>query len=73
VQIFPTSVNLRLNNFHDAYIEQEIDEGVVAAVGHRQPVHAEPDDVDVRIAANVYSFKLAEKVQKMPGQILQQI
>ena len=35
------------------YVEKKIDEGIVAAVGHGQPVHAEPDDVDVRISENV--------------------
>ena len=35
------------------HVEKKIDEGVVATVGHGQPVHAEPDDVDVRISENV--------------------
>ena len=37
---------------HHTYIKQKIDEWIVAAVGHCQPVHAEPDDVDVWISAN---------------------
>ena len=37
---------------HHTYIKQKIDEWIVAAVRHRQPVHAEPDDVDVWISAN---------------------
>ena len=37
---------------HHTYIKQKIDEWIVAAVRHCQPVHAEPDDVDVWISAN---------------------
>ena len=33
-----------------AYVAEEVDEGVVAGVGQAQPVAAEPDHVDVRIA-----------------------
>ena len=36
--------------FSFAYVAEEVDEGVVAGVGHGQPVAAEPDHVDVRIA-----------------------
>ena len=32
------------------HVTEEVDEWVVAAVGHGQPVAAEPDNVDVRVA-----------------------
>ena len=39
------------------YIAEEVDEGIVAAVGHGQPVAAEPDNVDIRIARkSKYSY-----------------
>ena len=33
------------------HVAEEVDEGVHAGVAHRQPVRAEPDDVDVLEAA----------------------
>ena len=38
------------NHSLHTYVTEEVDEGVVAGVGHGEPVAAEPDDVDVRIA-----------------------
>ena len=45
--------NYQLNVKWDSrtYVEEEVDEGVVATIGHGQPVHAEPDYVDVWVPA----------------------
>lgn len=40
--------------FGKTHIAQQVDEGVVGAVGHSEPVAAEPDDVDVGIPAVWY-------------------
>jgi len=34
-----------------SYVEQSIDERIVARVAHRQPVRAQPDNVDVLVPA----------------------
>ena len=37
-------------SLYHTHIAKEVDEGIVAAVGHCQPVATGPDDVDVRVA-----------------------
>ena len=36
---------------YQTHIAEQVYEGIIGAVGHRQPVTAKPDDVDVRIPA----------------------
>ena len=53
------SARLKLKLFNHSlhtYITEEVDEGVVAGVGHGEPVAAEPDDVDVRITEILQSI-----------------
>jgi hypothetical protein len=38
------------------YITEKVYEGVVAAVGHGEPVATEPDDVDVRVAKSRHNI-----------------
>lgn len=45
------------------YVEEEVDEWVVAAVGHGEPVHAEPDNVDVWVPTkDIYSVLLSNNI-----------
>ena len=45
--------SLKFPQPRSTYIAEEVDEGVVAAIGHGQPVQTEPDDVNVRVAGNM--------------------
>lgn len=42
-------LQLKISTFY-THIVNSIYEGVVAAVAHRQPITAEPDDVDVPVS-----------------------
>lgn len=49
------------------YVVNAIDEGIVAAVAHREPVAAEPDYVDIAIRVDVHPGHL-EDVVRLQGQ-----
>ena len=51
--------------FNVTHVTEEIDEGIIATVGHGQHMAAEPDHIDVLVTENIIKIRVNRRALKV--------